>query len=218
MNESSVAKRSRRVFTGLAALLSAALPLCGNGVLADEVQQSDVDAAAQLAGEVCSGCHGAAGISKSPLFPRLAGQQEAYLAAQLRAFKSRSRSDPEAHNYMWGMATLVSDQMVDAFAHYYSGLAPAPGTPGEPAQVQRGKELFEQGIPDRGIVACANCHGPDAAGRGIFPRLAGQQSAYVVRQLQVIQKQLRTSPIMHGIVKDLKPEEMQAIAAYVQSK
>jgi cytochrome c553 len=39
-----------------------------------------------------------------------------------------------------------------------------------------------------------------------------------VRQLQVIQGQLRTSPVMHGIIKELKPEEMKAVAAYLQSK
>lgn len=51
-----------------------------------------------------------------------------------------------------------------------------------------------------------------------FPRLAGQHAAYLVRQLQVIQAQLRTSPVMHGIIKDLKPEEMKAVAAFLQSK
>jgi cytochrome c553 len=29
---------------------------------------------------------------------------------------------------------------------------------------------------------------------------------------------VRKAPVMHGIVKDLSPEEMQAIAAFVQSK
>ncbi|MDR3416044.1 MAG: c-type cytochrome [Nevskia sp.] len=214
MHRIDARNRPLRAAAAAAALLLAA----GFTAAADEAKPADAEAAAKLAAEVCSGCHGPAGISKSPLFPRLAGQQEAYLAAQLHAFKGKTRSDPEAHNYMWGMATLVSDEMVDAFAHYYASQQPAPGTAGDPKQVEQGGKLFEQGIPERGIVACANCHGSNAEGRGIFPRLAGQQSAYVVRQLQVIQKQLRSSPIMHGIIKDLTPEEMTAVAAYVQSK
>ena len=179
---------------------------------------ADADAAAKVAGQVCSNCHGPGGVSISPMFPRLAGQQEQYLAAQIRAFKNKTRADPEAHNYMWGMATLVSDSMVDALAHYYAGQAPAPGIPGDAKLGADGKRLFEQGIPERNIAACSSCHGASAEGRSIFPRLAGQHAAYLVRQLQVIQKQLRASPIMHGIVKDLKPDEMKAVAIYLQSQ
>ena len=38
-------------------------------------------------------------------------------------------------------------------------------------------------------------------GTSIFPRLAGQHAAYVVRQLEVIQRKFRDSPIMHGVIK-----------------
>jgi cytochrome c553 len=179
---------------------------------------ADNEAAVQIAGQVCSNCHGPGGVSVSPLFPRLAGQQEQYLAAQIRAFKDKTRADPEAHNYMWGMATLVSEPMVGALAHYYAGQAPAPGIAGNAKLIAEGKRLFEQGVPDRGVAGCASCHGQAAEGKSIFPRLAGQHSAYLIRQLDVIQKQLRSSPIMHGIIKDLKPDEMKALAAYLQSK
>jgi cytochrome c553 len=183
-----------------------------------DVSAADADAARQIAGQVCSNCHGPGGNSTSPLFPNLAGQQPLYIAAQIRAFKSNTRSDPEAHNYMWGMATLVSDTMADALAQYYASQpAPSPVS-GDARLVAKGKQLFEQGVPKRNIAACASCHGSDAEGRSIFPRLAGQHSTYIIRQLQVIQKQLRTSPIMHGIVKDLKPDEMKAVAEYLQSK
>lgn len=185
---------------------------------AADTTATDADAAAQVAGQVCSNCHGPGGVSASPLFPRLAGQQEQYLAAQIRAFKGKTRADPEAHNYMWGMATLVSDSMIDALAHYYAGQAPAPGIEADAKLVAQGKTLFEQGVPERNIAACASCHGPNAEGRSIFPRLAGQHAPYLVRQLVVIQKQLRASPIMHGIIKDLKPGEMEAVAAYLQSR
>jgi len=179
---------------------------------------ANLDAAAQMAGQVCSNCHGPGGLSKSPLFPQLAGQQEMYLAAQIRAFQNKTRADPEAHNYMWGMATLVSEPMVDALARYYSLQAPPTGVTGDAALIDSGRKLFEQGVPDRGIAACASCHGADAAGRSVFPRLAGQHASYLVRQLEVIQKQLRKSPVMHGIIKDLTPGEIKAVAEYLQSK
>jgi hypothetical protein len=43
-------------------------------------------------------------------------------------------------------------------------------------------------------------------------------AAYVVKQLNYIQSLVRAAPVMHGIVKDLTPAEIQAVAFYVQSK
>ena len=51
----------------------------------------------------------------------------------------------------------------------------------------------------------------------MHPRLADQHAAYIVRQLNVIQRNLRNSPEMHGIIKNLTPEDMKNVAAYLQS-
>jgi cytochrome c553 len=40
----------------------------------------------------------------------------------------------------------------------------------------KGKELFDKGLPERGITACIACHGADAAGMADFPRHAGQHA------------------------------------------
>lgn len=40
----------------------------------------------------------------------------------------------------------------------------------------------------------------------------------MLRQLEVIQKKFRDSPIMHGVIKDLDTDRMKAVAEYVQSK
>jgi len=174
-------------------------------------------AAQKVAATICASCHGPNGISTSPLFPRLAGQQQLYLAAQLHAFKGKTRGEQDAHDYMWGMATLLDETVIDALSRYYAAQKPAPGTPGNAALIARGKILFEQGDPTHEVVACATCHGNAAQGNSIFPRLAGQHAAYVVRQLQVIQRQLRDSPIMHGVIKEIDADGMKAVAEYVQS-
>jgi cytochrome c553 len=197
---------------GLVVLVLAAV---GTGAA---VSTEDDATAAKLATQVCSSCHGPGGDSTSPTFPKLAAQQQAYLAMQIRTFKSaRGRNEPEAHDYMLGMAALIDDATVDALARYYAHQPPPAGKKGPPVLIERGRHLFEQGSPERGIAACASCHGKDAAGNGIFPRLAGQHAPYVVRQLKAIQQRLRDSPVMHGIVKDLTPDEIDAVAAYVQS-
>jgi cytochrome c553 len=167
---------------------------------------------------LCSTCHGPRGISTSPEFPILAAQRQGYLEAQLQAFRAHTRGEKVAHDFMWGIAGGLDDRLIGAVAGYYAAQPPAPGRPGDPAVVARGQQLFEQGIVDRGIPACTLCHGRDGAGQADFPRLAGQHAKYVAKQIQYIQEQTRNAPAMHGIVKDLTPDEIAAIAAYVQSK
>jgi len=66
----------------------------------------------------CSGCHGANGISANPLWPNLAGQKEAYLVKQLKAFRDGSRSDP----MMTPMAKPLSGADIENLAAYFSSL------------------------------------------------------------------------------------------------
>jgi cytochrome c553 len=196
----------------LALLAATSLPITAT---AQTTTPSDA-AAIKLATQVCSSCHGPGGNSASPTFPKLAAQQEAYLVAQIGNFKNGTRGEQEAHDYMLGMTTLIDDATAASLAHYYAGQPPSAGIAGDPARMVRGKQLFERGIEGK-VVACASCHGAHAEGAGIFPRLAGQHAAYVKHQLQVIQSNLRKSPVMHGIITQLTPEDMQDVAAYLES-
>jgi cytochrome c553 len=67
------------------------------------------------------------------------------------------------------------------------------------------------------VPACATCHGPQARGNDIFPRLAGQHADYLVKQVLVIQRDLRTSPVMHEVIKNLSQDQMRAVATYLES-
>jgi cytochrome c553 len=190
---------------------------------AANAQNTPADIEHQKAGEekavnLCSTCHGPRGISTSPEFPILAAQRRGYLESQLEAFRAKTREEKIAHDFMWGIAGDLDDHMIDSVARYYAAQPPAPGKPGEPTLIAKGKQLFEQGVPDRSIPACATCHGADAAGVADFPRLAGQHAKYITKQIEYIQSLVRKAPVMHGIVKDMTPAEMQAIALYVQSK
>ena len=200
------------------ALLVGATLAAASAVSAQDRPPATDQAAQKVAASICSSCHGPMGVSISPLFPRLAGQQEIYLVAQLRAFKAKTRGEADAHDYMWGMATLLDDAIITGLAHYYSVQKPGPGIPGDAKLIARGELLYVKGDPEHNVVACATCHGDAAQGASIFPRLAGQHAAYVLRQLDVIQKQFRDSPVMHGVIKDLDSNAMKAVAEYVQSK
>jgi cytochrome c553 len=167
--------------------------------------------------ETCGTCHGVNGRSVSPTFPNLAAQQAPYIELQLKAFKDQSRADPDAQAYMWGMASQLSDSTISALAGYFAAQPAAPGKGGNSALIAQGKQLFEQGVPSRQIPPCASCHGAHAEGMATFPRLAGQHAPYLLKQLLVIQSVLRTAPVMHGVIKDLSKDQMQAVVAYLES-
>jgi cytochrome c553 len=176
-----------------------------------------VRSAQQVAATTCSICHGTGGRNTSPTFPNLAAQTAPYLQAQLQAFRDQTRADPDALAYMWGMASQLSNETIEAIAAYYSTQAPAPGKNGDAKLITQGKQIFEQGVAAQAIPACASCHGPLAHGAGIFPRLAGQHSAYLVKQMLVIQNALRVAPVMHGVIKDLSLAQMLSVATYLET-
>jgi cytochrome c553 len=66
----------------------------------------------------CAACHGANGISAIPLYPNLAGQKEAYIAQQLRNFKSGERNNA----IMKGMVMALSEADMDNLAAYYANM------------------------------------------------------------------------------------------------
>ena len=173
--------------------------------------------AQQLAATTCSICHGTGGRNTSPAFPNLAAQTAPYLQAQLQAFRDQTRADPDALAYMWGMASQLSNETIAAIAAYYSTQAPAPGKSGDAKLIAAGKQIFQQGVAAQAIPACGSCHGPLAQGTGIFPRLAGQHAAYLVKQMLVIQNALRVAPVMHGVIKDLSLAQMLEVANYLET-
>lgn len=214
---------SRRTNAGLRLVAAVALFVAGlphaaaQGAPETAAASNALKAGAEKAINLCSTCHGPRGVSTSPEFPILAGQQYGYLVAQLEAFRSKTRAEQIAHDFMWGIAGGLDDRMIDAVARYYSSQPAAPGRPGDPRLIEQGKELFEKGVPNRGIPSCVTCHGDRAQGMAAFPRLAGQHAKYVRKQLEYIQGLVRNAPVMHGVVKDLTPVEIEAVADYLQS-
>jgi len=210
--------------TGLRDLARVALSALAALALAAPYAQAAPDAATRqaavkLAENLCASCHGPQGRGDNPKIPRLAAQQRAYLDVQLKAFRSQSRNDPAAHEYMWGIAATLNDDIVAGLADYFSSQSPAASTPPADAKLAAaGRQLFEQGSPERGTPPCTGCHGMNAEGLAVFPRLAGQHSEYLYIQLKLIQNKLRDSPVMHGLTKQLREDEINAVVTYLQSK
>ena len=100
----------KKVFVAVAGsvlLLSASVSMAGGDAAAGKAKSS-----------TCVACHGAAGISANPMWPNLAGQKDAYLAKQMKAFRDGTRTDP----VMSPMAKPLSDDDIANLAAYFSGL------------------------------------------------------------------------------------------------
>jgi cytochrome c553 len=190
----------------------------GFALVAGVAQAAEKSAAIDLIRRECSTCHGAQGISVSPTFPKLAGQQAVYLEAQLKAFRDRSRADPHAQAFMWGMAAQLTDATIAEIAAYFAAQPAGAGTPADPAEVTAGRRIFEGGIEAQHVAACQSCHGQKALGAGPFPRLAGQHRGYLERQLEAFATNLRANEIMHENSKNLTALQISQVAAFLSSQ
>lgn len=200
-----------------------ALMLAGALLVTAAAGADEADVATRLHAEkiaitVCGTCHGPAGNSTQPKFPRLAGQKASYLVAQLKAFRAQTRGDPDAISYMWGMASELDDATIEALGAYYAAQKPEPSSSGGSSLMGAGKQIYESGISSEGVPPCSSCHGPDAHGLQEFPRLAGQHGQYVLKQLASFQSNMRNVAVMHGVAQNLRVPEMQAVAAYLEAQ
>ena len=175
-------------------------------------------AAPDLVTRVCSTCHGPRGISTSPMFPHLAAQQAVYLETQLKAFRDRSRADPHAQAFMWGMAAQLTDATITEIAAYFASQRPAPGKPAGREEIAAGKKIYQEGVPAQQVPPCQSCHGDKAAGNGPFPRLAGQHRPYLERQLAAFISNARANEIMHENSKNLTALQISQIAAFLSAQ
>lgn len=173
---------------------------------------------------VCGACHGADGNSAIPNFPKLAGQGTAYTVKQLKDIKSGARSVPE----MAGIVPGLSDQDMEDLAAYFAAQTPTKGA-ADPALVERGQQLFRAGDAEKGVTACAACHGATAKGmpEAVFPALAGQHTAYLETQLKAFRAAGREdhegkrrdndgeSKMMRATAARLSDDDIKALASYI---
>lgn len=157
----------------------------------------------------CAGCHGANGISVSPLWPNLAGQQRAYLVRALLAYRAGRRKAPPMNM----MAAGLSDAQIANLAAYFSGLAgqaPAQAPRSDPPAVD-----LAAGVDLVSARACATCHGPNGLSvNPAVPDLAGQKQAYLAAALDAYRSGLRRESLMSRVARGLTDEDVKQLALY----
>jgi cytochrome c553 len=64
----------------------------------------------------CAACHGANGVSASPMFPTIAGQHADYIVHALNAYKTGKRNNP----IMQGTVAALSEEDIVNLAAYFA--------------------------------------------------------------------------------------------------
>ncbi|WP_207485998.1 c-type cytochrome [Arenibaculum pallidiluteum] len=187
-------------------------------------RQSPIDDLAGPAGAAlqgCARCHGYDGLGRGTgAFPRLAGQNAAYLQGALDAYASGARPS----GIMKAVAAVLSAEDRRVLAEYYAR-QPSPSAPPRGAVdaglVERGRALALAGDLRAGVAPCASCHGPGHPTDPRFPRLAGQHARYIADQLRLWQQGKRGDTALSGImaaaVRGITEPQVQAVAAYYAS-
>jgi len=164
--------------------------------------------------ERCVQCHGVDGLGRSGAAPVLAGQREPVLTAALRAY-----AEGERHSgFMQMPAAALSDDELEDAASYYAGLEGLGAT--EAPETGEGARIAAEGIAERAIPACADCHGPASHEHAeVHPILAGQDRRYLRQQLRLFAEGTRGGSEHAGRMDpvashELRLDERAAVAAY----
>lgn len=158
--------------------------------------------------DACLPCHGVNGNPSSPGYARLAGQPKDYLVQQLSAFASGARANP----VMSPLAIDLTAEEINGLADFFSSQPPKGHARFvvDAARVRKGELLAKS-------AACAACHGAEFQGQGTNPRLAGQGSTYLAKQLLDFKSGARRDAqgVMASIAGTLPADDVESLAQYL---
>ncbi|VVE74365.1 cytochrome C [Pandoraea anapnoica] len=213
---------NRGVWKSLAATpLALACILLSGATQAAEPQtpaKPDLARGQAIATQVCAACHAADGNSPGGAYPKLAGQHAEYLYKQLVDFKAQPGKTPARNNpIMAGMVAALNEQDMRNVSAYFASQTEKPGVARNKDTVPLGEKIYRGGIAEKGVPACASCHGPTGAGMpSQYPRLSGQWAEYTEAQLIAFRNETRgNNAPMHTIGGRLSDKEIKAVSDYV---
>lgn len=192
----------------------------------------DAEAGATAAA-TCAACHGVDGNSIDPMYPRIAGQSEKFIAQQLALFATGQRNTGMAPVMIPFAQTLSAQDMRDVGAYFAkqkagAGLADDSLVTEGPYEglkfFEIGQQLYRGGDAQRGIPACMACHGATGAGNPgpPYPHIGGQYAGYTTQRLQEYREGVASGHgsahfhIMAKVAHSLTDQEIGALASYIQ--
>jgi len=197
------------------------LLLLAGAARADEAGRAVVVGGGEQPVTPCFPCHGLEGAGDSAgAFPRMAGQPGYYLYKQLLDYAAGTRPN----EVMGPIAKQLTDKQAEDVAAWYAAAkapyAPVPEIPEDVRALAEG--INRNGLPERGVQACALCHG--AEGQGFppgIPALMGQYAPYTELQLRLWKEGKRHNDplgVMSTIARALNDEEIRALALYFETR
>lgn len=187
------------------------------------VPEYDANAGKQIVETVCAACHGMNGISPIPSQPNLGGQNIKYMYKQLIDYKTGYRKN----GIMQSQIANLSQQDLANVSGYYSEQPVWNVGFADPATTEEATKIYLGGQKSRGVIGCAGCHGPDAAGNDFaaFPRLGGQHAEYIATQLKLFRAAGREDDIASDDQKRINDADkegemgmMQTVAARLSDR
>ena len=186
--------------------LCAAAALAALGGRADA---ADVEAGRALA-EGCAPCHGADGVSQTPLTPSLAGQPDEFVQWQLVYYRSGARKN----EVMQPISEALGNEEIRSLGAYYASLPPPkPAVPPD-ALAQRGEELAAQ-------HRCRSCHAEDYNGFRAAARLSSQREDVLVKALRDFKSGQRVGSgvaSMADVMFELNDADILALSRYLAAR
>lgn len=197
-------------FTGLAAMAAEndqAQALLANGD----------PSAGEGKSQACVACHGEDGNSQQAQWPNIAGQHAGYTFEQLQAFKA---GEQRSNSQMAGIVADLDEQDMRDLAAYFAQQPVKIMGANDEERVERGRQIYLGGIPNKGVASCASCHGPAGKGNPAadYPRVGGQWPQYLVSQLEAFRDGERTTDdngAMRAIAEEMSDEDIRAVAEYM---
>jgi cytochrome c553 len=156
----------------------------------------------------CANCHGDGGNSIKSDVPNLAGQNAAYLLAQMGYFIDGRRYTTEFHQRL--IRVLSPDEKVSLVAFYArQNVIYKPSA--DSALLGRGERLYQD--------SCAECHEDDGRGSERFARVAGRQTVYLTQALKTYRDNARAmgSRQMMSNLKGIADPDLAALVAYISA-
>ena len=179
----------------------------------NSLNEFDLAAMKKIVNGLCIACHAVDGNSQLSINPKIASQHSAYLTKQLMNFKSGLRNNA----VMAGMVSNLSDKDMENLGIYFSEQKLKLSKAKSNGKGSEGEKIFRAGIKEKGVPACASCHGPSGHGiPDLYPRLNAQHSEYTLSQLNSFRLEGRPSEIMQKISQKLTEKEMQSVSDYIQ--
>ncbi len=178
------------------------------------LRSGNVERGRQLAEQVCTSCHGERGMSISADYPRIAGQTPEAIYKQLSDYRSGARF----HELMTPPAQALTPDELAAVAAYFGRMREGPvlGSANISTADDEMVRLIHRGDPARRLAPCESCHAAGSGGPPETPAIAGQNRAYLERQLRAFRDGERRNDTyrrMRDITDQLSDEEIARLAA-----